>query len=129
MNLLSNSIGNLKLLVNRFLTLYLIKFLKLANILTIEYYAWDIIDPADYKPESNSSVPKDKRNLEGFHSTIMETLYREFERNHELVLPANRRERYLRKGEESELYYNAKPGTKCIAMTEYALQKRKNKRN
>jgi hypothetical protein len=59
----------------------------------------------------------------------MQILYTEFERNHELVVPANRRERYLRKGEESELYYNAKIGNKSIAMTEYALKKRKNKRN
>lgn len=94
---------------------------------TIEYFVSDIIDPRDYKPGSKSGNKELTR--EAFHQKIEDVLYSEFERNHELVLPENNRLRYLREGEEKELYNAAKKGCKSVSMKEYAREKRRKKRS
>mmetsp|Transcript_13647 Transcript_13647/g.12108 ORF Transcript_13647/g.12108 Transcript_13647/m.12108 type:complete len:141 (-) Transcript_13647:53-475(-) len=95
---------------------------------TMEYYASDVIDPQDYKPGSNSKIAPEERTLEAFQIKVETTLFSEFERNHQRVLPANNREKYLRDGEEKTIYNQAKVGQKSIAMNEYATERRKNKR-
>eukprot|EP00344_Euplotes_crassus_P005092 CAMPEP_0196999038 /NCGR_PEP_ID=MMETSP1380-20130617/4295_1 /TAXON_ID=5936 /ORGANISM="Euplotes crassus, Strain CT5" /LENGTH=301 /DNA_ID=CAMNT_0042415825 /DNA_START=91 /DNA_END=996 /DNA_ORIENTATION=+ len=95
----------------------------------IEYYSSDIIDPRDYKPDADSKVPKSDRNLQGFHKTVEKIINKSFEENHAKVDPTNNREKYLRDGEERDLYTNAPIGSKCAAMREYVTQKRRKKRH
>lgn len=95
----------------------------------VEYYTSDVIDPKDYKPDSNSKVPQEKRNLQSFHKMVEDTLYEKFEEHHENVIPANNRIKFLREGEEKELYMKAPKGKKCEAMREYAIERRKQKRH
>ena len=95
----------------------------------VEYYCWDVIDPKDYKPEANSKISKDKRNVESFHKDFEDKFYYEFERNHEIVCPMNNRVKYLHDGEERELYEKAPLGKKSVSLAEYAKNRRKMKRN
>ena len=95
----------------------------------IEYYVCDVIDPKDFKPSPGSNNSAEGLTREAFHKKIQDTMYEEFDRNYQMVSEFNKREKFLRAGQESELYQDAKDGNKSYAMWEYAIDKRKKKRH
>mmetsp|Transcript_16945 Transcript_16945/g.16614 ORF Transcript_16945/g.16614 Transcript_16945/m.16614 type:complete len:293 (+) Transcript_16945:59-937(+) len=78
----------------------------------LEYYACDVIDPKDYKPDADSKIPKEQRNLLSFIKAVEDIMNEKFEENHENVDPDNNRMKFLREGEEKELYMKAPKGKK-----------------
>jgi len=95
---------------------------------TIEYFIGETIDPNDYKPGTGKGDPKNW-NVDSFFEIVEDTIYKAFENNHELILEENKRHRYLREGEERQLYESAKPGNISKTLKEYAIEKRRKKRH